>query len=277
MLLLRRSFTTSVKTPWVFKVQDMPELHMSFDEPSREKMLKFTKTQFTKTFQTICEGFANNDKAALKTILEPTLHKTVCQNLDDLEAEGYKFQFLGIENLEINPLSFEMHIGVNIDRSTNFPSEHYVEISTLESLRAGMTAEDLNKEAEKDGVTFTQDVLQTKLDNIWLYISPRAPANLLIGLDVYFKLLNPLTLVKDGEDIIYKSRQEEVHGLKMENIASVVAKDQEQAIFNGSFQHLMLPLLKLEERTLSKPWTVADIDNIMNGNHHVKSAQKKLT
>ena len=199
-IVFRRS--SSVKTPWIFN-QTSPIIPTKPINP--EKMyiqLKETLTEgFIYAFHSMCEAYEKQDTETLEQCLEPGLFKHILHSFNTLDSLGYKFIRTSSNDPEISLHNLSLTLGVNINRSLNLSKNDYIMIKSLEELKKTVPMDLIKSQVEKEGFAVSDSLLKSCLDYAWVYILPRAPANLVLSLDVIYNVEAPLMLTLNGKDV----------------------------------------------------------------------------
>ena len=258
----------SVISPWKFK-QTAPV--MPLDPKVGEKIYSELSLRlsdgFKFAFHSICEAYENQDTEMLEQCLEPGLFSHVLNNFNTLDSQGYRFKRLSTDDPKIHLRNLQMSVGVNIDRSLNLSKSDYLMIKSLEELKSQIGLDFIKKNME-EVMKFDENILKSCMKFICFYVLPRAPANLVLSLDVVYESEAPLTLAVDGKDQIYKERVNEYHTFRFESevIRFGTQNEMTPAKFSSAFQFAK----DQEGKMYSNPWTVTDIDSVLLGNPYVK-------
>lgn len=211
MSMIHRSITSAIKSPWAFKNKFLPESLREIDADTKQKLKDHALPGCIKTYWNICEAIALNDKNYMRIALENSLYKKFIYELDILAQDEHQFVVNHRDTPNIEIFNVSINIGVDIDRRLNFKRSVYDIVSSLEQLKGNIDLKSLQKEAKENEIKFEEGMLDSNLENVWLYIHPNARACVLLSFDAFFTGLNPLSLIFEGKDVMYDEREMETH------------------------------------------------------------------
>ena len=188
-----------------------------------------------------------------------------------LNEAGYKFKALEYSVSEIKFSNLFITLGLDIDRSKNFIKSEYLFIGNAEEIKETMPSDFKEKALDKKSDDFFNEIWKTQLNHFWLCIHPEAQTNIVMSIYAEFKGNNPLTLLKDEQDVVYAhKRVEEIHAVRFETELMKLST-QKEAIITGEFDHAMKILREKGEELIDRDWIIADIDGVMKGNSFNKN------
>jgi hypothetical protein len=256
----------SIAAPWKF-LQTAPVVSLNTITSAKvyEEMIRNLSEGFKYAYHSICDAYQSQDTEILEQCLEPNLFKKITNNFSILESQGYKFKRIGSQDPRISLYNLQIILGVNIDRSSNLKKTEYIMIKSLEDLKKMIPLGIVKSQIEKEKVNLDESVLTSCLDYAWVYIQPKAPANILISVDVVYSVEPPLTLMLNGKDAVYEEKINEIHVFKFES-EPIRLGTQLEFMSKGKIDKLFHAIKLQKDNLFSQPWTITDIDNILQGN-----------
>ena len=219
------------------------------------------------------EALSTHDYPALLDLLEGRLYHKVEGALRDLEFSNTRLKSTSNLRFSVSLHNMQFFMGVHTQRVKNLPLEDYDNVLCLETLKQGIDREQFSKEAREKGISEGFNLLDMDLTNIWAYLSPRAPAKLVVSVDVLFTGLNPLTIVSfpSSEPLLPSTSHTEHHLLRFECTATNVGLQGDYA--ERALLAMIKPLVARDVTFQKAAWTVVDIDE--GENPHVVSRNKR--
>jgi hypothetical protein len=267
--LLVRHFA-AFKAPWLFNQQSPVVPLRSLSSSNLESQILFSLSEgFLYAFDSLCDSFSTLDTSSLEQCLEPSLFSTVSSLLASLSSSDYSFSRLPSSTPSLSLSNLQISTGVHLDRSLNPSKSSYMMIKSIEEMKKHVPMDMIRSQVKKEGLSVNENILNSCMDYAWLYISPAAPANLVLAVDVVYRGLAPLTLLRNGEDVVYKEKTEEVHVLRFESEAVQLGL-QKDVMSLGKFGTIFQQLKEQKSNLLTQQWIITDIDHILAGNPYVK-------
>ncbi|OMJ80341.1 hypothetical protein SteCoe_19440 [Stentor coeruleus] len=264
-LALKR--TLAINAPWLFK-QTTPSISIrNISSESMQNELKNRLSEgFLYAFNSIVDSYQSQDIDLLSQCLEPRLFKHVSNSFTSLSSQGYKFIKISETSPSLSLANMQLTLGVYVDRTQNLNKNDYYMIKSVEEFKKFIPLDFLKKQLKKDTVNIDENILNSCMDYAYMYILPRAPANLVLAVDAIYNTEPVLTLEKDGKDQVYDGNMnKEIHTLRFES-EPVKLGMQKDAIGIGNFDKIFEELKKQKNQFYDNPWIVTDIDNILKGN-----------
>ena len=263
-ILAKRLF--SAKAPWVFKQQNPLVASKSIASAQLEnELLSQLSEGYLYAFDSVCDSFTTQDLSSLDQCCEQGLFKSISSLFSSLSSSGYSFSRISSEAPRLTLSNLQLTLGVNITRSSNLRKNDYMMVKSLEELKGSIPLSQIKSQVEKEGLSVSDNILNSCMDYAWVYILPRAPANLVLAVDVIYQGAAPLTLLKDGKDAIYEEKMNEFHVFRFESEA-VNMGTQREVMSQGKFDSIFQEIKQEKNKFLSHPWIITDIDNILKGN-----------
>jgi len=266
--MLRRALGTLPQAPWVFRQGSAPLLLRPLSAVDRSLLSTQLPATFAYSYSSLVEALCSHDYAALADCLEGKLYHKVESLLKNLEFAG--FHLHPATKSKPNPpklYNLSMHLGVNIQRIQNLPS---FQVFNLNFLKDSIDPAEFSKQKEAKGISPDFDLLKMDLGNIWAYIGEKAPAKLVVAVDAVYIGENPVSMLQEGKDVVYRGRVEEVHVVRFECTATDVG-EQKDYDDNSRLTALLTPLLTKDLDLKTAVWTITDVDNLLQGNPHISS------
>lgn len=259
--------TLAVDAPWLF-MQATPSISIRnlSSETMHNELLGRLSEGFLYAFNSITSAYQSQDMDLLSQCLEPRLFKHVSSLFTTLSSQGYKFAKISETSPDLTLANMQLTLGVYIDRSQNLNKKDYYMVKSVEDFKKIIPLEFVKKQLKRESIGLDQDLLNSCMDFAYMYILPRAPANLVLAIDAIYSTEPVLTLEKDGKDKIYDGKfDKEIHTLRFES-EPVRLGSQKDIIGIGNFEKIFEELKKQRHQFYNNPWTVTDIDNTLQGN-----------
>lgn len=248
---LRRALSSLPAFPWKFQAQTAAVPTTELDPRFKDLFHSKLTDGFAYAYESLCDSLGSHDLTSLHECLEGRLFHRVHTQLEAMSKAGYRFRNLAQTNPELSLYNMQVHLGVHIERARNLPRSAYLRIASLETMKQG------HPKAPKE-----------KLDNIWLYVHPEAPASLVLSLDVLYRGPAPLTVQHQSKDLY--GAASELHHLRFESCPLALGAQAEVAQ-SDRLSALLAPVREHHEALVSAAWQVVDIDHILQGNPFVTS------
>lgn len=221
-------------------------------------------------YKMLLEAFASNQVSKIREATEPGLYKALISEMRKLNNSGSYFRLKSNDLGTMKLHNFQLSIGVEIDRSLNYPKEQYSYMGNIDKIKSGLP-EDFIKSKNPE-----MSAWEKELGSMWIFVNPLAPANIIISLFATFTGKAPLGLLKDGKDMILENDKNETHVIRFES-EPIRLKTQEAAIISGEFYSMLKLIENPNYEILCRDWIISDIDNFLSGNHFVKKSQSQLS